>query len=85
MGREAPALRSKKVLSNWSEKSQRPIVPIRARPQSYYMFKKSWSHIKLPLPFSKVDLHFGEAKSLYCAGIGTDTPTGLYLNPVFFY
>jgi lysophospholipid acyltransferase (LPLAT)-like uncharacterized protein len=45
-----------------SEKSNRPIFPCRAFPHRYYCFEKAWNKAKLPLPFTKINIVFGNAK-----------------------
>lgn len=62
-GPRGPRFKVKEGIIKISEKTQRPIVPMRIHPRSYYTFKKSWAQTKLPLPFSKVDIYFGEPKS----------------------
>ena len=58
-GPRGPRFKLKEGVIKLSEKTGRPIVPICAHPRSY-ISEKSWSQIKLPLPFSTIDLYFGE-------------------------
>lgn len=36
------------------------IIPIRAKHESAFLFKKSWDHFLLPKPFSKISIKVGE-------------------------
>jgi lysophospholipid acyltransferase (LPLAT)-like uncharacterized protein len=59
-GPRGPRYVAKEGMTRLAEKTGRPIIPARAFPRRYYEFKKSWSHAKLPLPFSRVDIVFGK-------------------------
>lgn len=59
-GPRGPRYQVKEGICKLSEKCQKPIVPLRAHPKRFYLFDKSWSHSKLPLPFSKIQIHIGK-------------------------
>jgi len=59
-GPKGPIYRVKEGITNVSEKSQRPIVPVRAHVHSKKVFEKSWNKATLPLPFSKVTILIGK-------------------------
>ena len=61
-GPRGPAFKIKRGIIKLNEKTQRPIVPLRVHPKPCYTFKKSWGKTRIPLPFSKVNIYFGEPK-----------------------
>ena len=63
-GPRGPIYQAKEGVIRLSQKSSRPIVPVKSFPQRFYLFAKAWSKNRLPLPFSRVDVVFG-APSMY--------------------
>ena len=61
-GPKGPRFEMKKGIVKMSEKTQTPIVPIRAYFSLYYTVEPSWSKLRIPLPFSKIDIYIGEPK-----------------------
>lgn len=61
-GPRGPIYKVKEGITAVSDKSQRPIVPVRAFPQRKYVFEKSWNKATLPQPFSKIILKIGKIK-----------------------
>ena len=61
-GPKGPIFKAKEGIVRMSEKSKRPIFPCRAFPHRYYCFEKAWNKAKLPMPFTKIDIVFGNAK-----------------------
>jgi len=45
-----------------SQKTNTPILPVRAHAHKAKVFEKSWNKAKLPLPFSKIELKIGKLK-----------------------
>ncbi|OGR34533.1 MAG: hypothetical protein A2051_08295 [Desulfovibrionales bacterium GWA2_65_9] len=43
-----------------AQKAGALLFPVRSRPSSAYVFKRSWDHFQLPLPFCACEVHFGE-------------------------
>ncbi|MBP9674306.1 MAG: DUF374 domain-containing protein [Bacteriovoracaceae bacterium] len=60
-GPKGPIFKSKEGIIKLSEKTQKKIFPVRAFPEKYYCFKRSWNQAKLPLPFTKIHLIIGKA------------------------
>jgi lysophospholipid acyltransferase (LPLAT)-like uncharacterized protein len=60
-GPRGPIYRTKEGIIRLSEKSDRPIVPFRARPRQYIPMWKAWNKAKLPLPFARIDIVVGPA------------------------
>lgn len=58
-GPRGPIYKTKIGVIKLSEKSKRPIVPIRAYPEKYIMFEKSWDKAKLPKLFTKIHFVIG--------------------------
>jgi len=44
-----------------SQKSGRPIFPLKARPERCFVFKGAWDHMKLPMPFTKIHITIGDS------------------------
>ena len=61
-GPRGPIFKVKKGIIRMSEKSQRPIFPLRAFPHRYHCFEKAWNKAKLPMPFTKIDIVVGNAQ-----------------------
>jgi lysophospholipid acyltransferase (LPLAT)-like uncharacterized protein len=59
-GPKGPIYKVKEGLPNISQKVNLPILPMRAYPKKYFYFKNAWNKAKLPYPFSRVDVYFGE-------------------------
>lgn len=58
-GPRGPIYQVKEGIIAMSNKTGVPILPVRAYPQKYKLFDKSWNQAKLPRPFSKIQLVFG--------------------------
>jgi lysophospholipid acyltransferase (LPLAT)-like uncharacterized protein len=58
-GPRGPLFEVKEGITHLSQKTGRPIVPVKAHPRCAFIFKKSWSRTALPLPFSRVDISMG--------------------------
>lgn len=41
-------------------KARAPIIPVRVRMFRKKIFHKAWDKFQLPMPFSKIDVHYGE-------------------------
>ena len=61
-GPKGPIYKVKEGITAVSEKSKRPIVPVRGYPKKKIVFKKSWNKATLPLPFTRIDLKVGKIK-----------------------
>jgi len=59
-GPRGPIYKVKEGITAVSEKTRRPIVPVRGYPNQKIIFKKSWNKATLPLPFSKIELKIGK-------------------------
>lgn len=59
-GPRGPIYKVKEGITAVSEKSRRPIVPVRGYPKMKVVFKKSWNKATLPLPFTKIILKIGK-------------------------
>jgi lysophospholipid acyltransferase (LPLAT)-like uncharacterized protein len=59
-GPRGPIYQVKEGITAVSEKSQRPIVPVRGYPARKIVFEKSWNKATLPLPFSRIELKIGK-------------------------
>lgn len=62
-GPRGPIHKVKEGAIKISEKTNTPIIPVRAHAPSAYIFKKSWNQAKLPKPFSKIELKIGKIKN----------------------
>ena len=49
----------KRGIIDLSAKCQSPILPVGVAIKKFYTFEKSWDKNKLPLPFSKILIHYG--------------------------
>lgn len=61
-GPRGPIYKVKEGVCSISKKTNTPIIPMGAKPSHVKIFKKSWNQAKLPLPFSKIEIHIGELK-----------------------
>jgi lysophospholipid acyltransferase (LPLAT)-like uncharacterized protein len=43
-----------------AQKANALLFPVRGRPSSLHVFKRSWDHFQLPLPFCACEVRFGE-------------------------
>jgi len=59
-GPRGPIYKVKEGITAISDKTQRPIVPVRSYPQHKFVFEKSWNKATLPLPFTKIILKIGK-------------------------
>jgi len=59
-GPKGPIYKVKEGITAVSEKSKRPIVPVRGYPKHKFVFKKSWNKATLPYPFTKIKLKIGK-------------------------
>ncbi len=60
-GPKGPIYKTKEGIIRLSQKSGRPIYPMRAWPERYFTFRKAWNQAKLPLPFTRVHIVVGKA------------------------
>lgn len=58
-GPRGPIYKVKEGLPAISRKTEIPIIPVRAFPSRAKIFRKSWNQAKLPMPFSTIELRFG--------------------------
>lgn len=58
-GPRGPIYEAKEGIIAVSKKTDTKIVPVRAYSSRTKIFEKSWNKAKFPLPFSRIDLHFG--------------------------
>lgn len=58
-GPRGPIFKVKEGICAVSKKTGRPILPVRCHVESAYVFEKSWNKAKLPKPFTKITLKFG--------------------------
>lgn len=59
-GPKGPIYKVKEGITAVSDKSKRPIVPVRGYPKWKFVFKKSWNKATLPFPFTKIVLKIGK-------------------------
>ncbi|MCO4753435.1 MAG: lysophospholipid acyltransferase family protein [Bacteriovoracaceae bacterium] len=59
-GPRGPIYKVKEGLPAISRKTQVPILPARAYPSKAKIFERSWNKAKLPIPFSTIEIRFGE-------------------------
>ncbi|OFZ21117.1 MAG: hypothetical protein A2202_07490 [Bdellovibrionales bacterium RIFOXYA1_FULL_36_14] len=59
-GPRGPIFKVKEGIILMSQKTRKPIYPARAFPHKFYTFNKAWNKPRLPYPFSKIDIVFGE-------------------------
>ncbi|OIQ20518.1 MAG: hypothetical protein BM556_00825 [Bacteriovorax sp. MedPE-SWde] len=58
-GPKGPAREVKPGIVDMARKSQTPLIPFIPVPESYWSFK-SWDRFKLPKPFSRIVVYYGE-------------------------
>lgn len=61
-GPKGPIYKVKDGICAVSRKTQVKIIPARAEASSQFVFKRSWNKAKFPMPFSRVDIYFGNSK-----------------------
>lgn len=61
-GPRGPIYKVKEGITAVSDKSKRPIVPVRGYPKNKFVFRKSWNKATLPYPFTKIILKIGQIK-----------------------
>lgn len=59
-GPRGPIYEVKEGICAVSKKTHTKIVPVRAESSKTKIFERSWNKAKFPLPFSTIDLYFGE-------------------------
>ena len=59
-GPRGPIYKVKEGITALSQKSKRPIVPVRAHVKHGKNFHKSWNKAILPYPFTKIDIKIGK-------------------------
>lgn len=59
-GPKGPIYKVKEGITAVSDKSRRPIVPVRGLPARKKVFEKSWNKATLPMPFTKIKLQIGK-------------------------
>lgn len=59
-GPKGPIYKVKEGITAVSDKSKRPIVPVRGFPERKRIFEKSWNKATLPMPFTKVRIKIGK-------------------------
>lgn len=59
-GPKGPIYKVKEGITAVSDKSKRPIVPVRGYPKKKFVFRKSWNKATLPYPFTKIQLKIGK-------------------------
>lgn len=62
-GPKGPIYKVKEGITNISDKTGRPIVPVRAFVSRAKVFEKSWNKATLPLPFTKIRIVLGKVKN----------------------
>ena len=60
-GPRGPAKIPKKGIFEIAKLTGAPIIPLATVPLNYWSFKKSWDQFRLPKPFSKILVCFGQA------------------------
>ncbi len=58
-GPRGPAHKTKRGIVEMAKKTRTPILPLMVLPQRYWFFKKSWDEFRIPKPFSKIYVAFG--------------------------
>lgn len=61
-GPKGPIYKVKEGITAVSDKSKRPIVPVRAKVAKKFVFQKSWNKATLPMPLSRIDVQIGKIK-----------------------
>lgn len=59
-GPKGPIYKVKEGVIVISNKTETPIVPVKAFPHRYKLFAKAWNQAKFPRPFTTIDLVFGK-------------------------
>lgn len=59
-GPKGPIYKVKEGITAVSDKSRRPIVPVRGYPARKKVFEKSWNKATLPFPFTRIVLKIGK-------------------------
>lgn len=59
-GPRGPAKQPKKGIFEIARATGASIIPVAAIPVSYWSFKKSWDQFRLPKPFSRILVQYGE-------------------------
>lgn len=59
-GPRGPIYKVKEGLPAISRKTEVPILPARAYPSRAKIFEKSWNKAKFPMPFSTIEIRYGE-------------------------
>ncbi len=59
-GPRGPIYQVKEGICAISKKTNTPIIPLCASPKKAKIFEKSWNKAKLPMPFTKIEIHFGD-------------------------
>ena len=77
-GPKGPRNVSKPGALSLSKKANAPIIPITPIAKSPFIFKKSWDQCKLPLPFSKIIVRFGDI--IQVPNLTKTTPLETYQN-----
>lgn len=62
-GPRGPRYEVKEGILKLAEKSNRPIVPVRVYPKNSWCFHKSWSHSRVPKPFSQIEIYIGKIQN----------------------
>jgi hypothetical protein len=70
-GPKGPIYKVKEGIIAMSQKSGRPILPVRAYPERFFLFKKAWNQARLPLPFSKIKIKVGKCDDYQRASLET--------------
>lgn len=68
-GPRGPIYEVKEGLPAISRKTEAPILPARAYPSRAKIFDRSWNKAKLPLPFSTIEIRFGEMEIYDAKGL----------------
>jgi len=59
-GPRGPIYKVKEGITALSDKSKRPIVPVRAHVKNGILFRKSWNQATLPYPFTTIEINIGK-------------------------
>lgn len=59
-GPRGPIYQVKEGICAIAKKTNTEIIPLCAKPKRAKIFEKSWNKAKLPLPFTKIEIHFGD-------------------------
>ncbi|MBT3583817.1 MAG: lysophospholipid acyltransferase family protein [Halobacteriovoraceae bacterium] len=72
-GPKGPAKEPKRGIISIAQKTGAPIVPYMLLPKNYWSFEKSWDQFRLPKPFSKIVVRYGQP-----IFVGKDLPAEEY-------